>query len=404
MLRRLPLRLCSSAGSAPLTGAAFMRKRAEAQMQDDGAQQAAAAAPQQQQQAASISVEAMESADSRLPEPSTTTTTTSGVTGTLATVRPPSNAATRWMEHSSWAALGEEFKHLSEDKFLQPSPQGFLTARAVTSIQPAEEVLSKHLDLIHETYKGMDVRDPKTAMSAHQGDTAFLKTTLTFGDQSRAVAEFMSGHIAHQVALTQWQKLFDLHTSELDLMYWLWIIHLHIISRRAITVNIDSWSRRREVLQEMLANMFDSWARSSEEVMGRAPLTKIKNYIRDMYYVVGMNLDEALLHDGPGGDMMLMGCLMKFCPLPRPEDVPVFTYYTLVHYIRFHTALLDRLPDEEFAKGNFHFLPPDDRSIFAAYTDVQFDQVARSWMADGAAKKEEKPQQDTDRQTTNTGV
>ncbi|EPY22784.1 hypothetical protein STCU_08132 [Strigomonas culicis] len=174
----------------------------------------------------------------------------------------------------------------------------------------------------------------------------------------------------------------------MDLTYWLYVLHLHMISRRATSIPIESFARRREVLEELLMTMFDSWASTSEDIMGRPPLNKIKFYIRDMYYVTAVNFEEALLHDGAGADLMLLGFLMKFCPLPRPEDVPMFTYYTLVHYIRFHTALFDRIADADFAKGNFNFLSPTDPMVFEKYNAVQYDEVIKGWTVGEHAENE----------------
>eukprot|EP00658_Telonema_sp_P-2_P063414 TRINITY_DN52119_c0_g1_i1.p1 TRINITY_DN52119_c0_g1~~TRINITY_DN52119_c0_g1_i1.p1 ORF type:complete len:133 (+),score=50.37 TRINITY_DN52119_c0_g1_i1:133-531(+) len=72
---------------------------------------------------------------------------------------------------------------------------------------------------------------------------------------------------------------------------------------------------RDRVMEEMLFTMYDSWAHTSEEIMGRPPLSKIRHYIKDMYYVTAVNFEEALLHDGPGADLMLFGFLIKFCLL-----------------------------------------------------------------------------------------
>lgn len=276
------------------------------------------------------------------------------------------------MAGAAWASLGAEFKGVSEEKFLRRIPEGFLTPRAVTDITPAEELLLKLVEENEERYKGIDVRDP-SSMAVYEGERPLW---MTMGGQVRAVSEFISGHLCHHISLTEWKTLFDLQYAEMDLTYWLYVLHVHMVSRRATSIDIEKFARRREVLEELLVTMFDSWASTSEDIMGRPPLNKIKFYIRDMYYVTAVNFEEALLHDGPGADMMLMGFLMKFCPLPRPEDVPVYTYYTLVHYIRFHTALFDRIPDESFAKGNFNFLSPTDPLIFEKYDEVKLD---RSW-------------------------
>ncbi|KAG5499013.1 hypothetical protein GH5_03711 [Leishmania sp. Ghana 2012 LV757] len=285
------------------------------------------------------------------------------------------SASTSWMAGAAWASLGSEFKSVAEEKFLKPVPDRFLTPRATTDIQPAEELLTKLVAENAERYKGIDVRDP-SSMAIYEGERP---RWMTMGGQVRAVSEFISGHLCHHISLPEWKDLFDLEYAEMDLTYWLYVLHVHLVSRRATSIPIDKFNRRREVLEELLMTMFDGWAATSEDIMGRPPLNKIKYYIRDMYYVTAVNFEEALLHDGPGADMMLMGFLMKFCPLPRPEDVPMFTYYTLVHYVRFHTALFDRIPDEEFAKGNFNFLSPTDPLIFSKYSDVAYDEVIRGW-------------------------
>eukprot|EP00758_Cryptobia_borreli_P003204 Tbor_TRINITY_DN3604_c0_g1::TRINITY_DN3604_c0_g1_i1::g.221::m.221 len=284
-------------------------------------------------------------------------------------------SAPGWMDGASWASLGAEFQGVKEDKFLLPKPNGFLSVRATTDVQPAEEVLQSLVKHNEDMYKGLDVTDPNS-MVHFDGERP---TWMTLGDQVRAVSEFISGHLVHHIALEAWKELFDLKYIEMDLVYWLYVIHLHIISRRATSVKIENWHRRREVMEEMLFTMFDSWAHTSEEIMGRPPLNKIRHYIKDMYYVTAVNFEEALLHDGPGADLMLFGFLVKFCPLPRPEDIPVYTYFNLVHYIRFHTALFDRIPDEMISKGNFSFLSPNDPAITKKYTEIEFDEVIRSW-------------------------
>lgn len=284
-----------------------------------------------------------------------------------------------WMTGAAWASLGSEFRSVSEDKFLRPLPDGFLTPRATTDVQPAEELLSQLVTDNDSRYAGIDVRDPQS-MAVYEGARP---RWMTMGGQVRAVSEFISGHLCHHVSLPEWKMLFDLQYAEMDLTFWLYVLHLHILSRRATSIPMNEFSRRREVLEELLLTMFDSWASTSEDIMGRPPLNKIKNYIQDMYYVTAANFEEALLHDGPGADLMLMGFLMKFCPLPRPEDVPMYTYYTLVHYVRFHIALFDRIPNETFAKGNFNFLSPTDNTIFERYDEMQYDQIIRGWTVDG---------------------
>lgn len=285
------------------------------------------------------------------------------------------SASTSWMAAAAWASLGNEFKGVSEEKFLKPIPDHFLTPRATTDMQPAEELLVKLVAENDERYNGIDVRDP-SSMAVYEGERP---RWMTVGGQVRAVSEFISGHLCHHISLPEWKDLFDLEYAEMDLTYWLYVLHVHMVSRRATSIPIENFNRRREVLEELLVTMFDSWSATSEDIMGRPPLNKIKYYIRDMYYVTAVNFEEALLHDGPGADMMLMGFLMKFCPLPRPEDVPLYTYYTLVHYVRFHTALFDRISDEQIAKGNFNFLSPTDPLIFDKYSDVAYDEVIRGW-------------------------
>eukprot|EP00331_Platyophrya_macrostoma_P020318 CAMPEP_0176471496 /NCGR_PEP_ID=MMETSP0127-20121128/41159_1 /TAXON_ID=938130 /ORGANISM="Platyophrya macrostoma, Strain WH" /LENGTH=350 /DNA_ID=CAMNT_0017866139 /DNA_START=82 /DNA_END=1134 /DNA_ORIENTATION=+ len=275
-----------------------------------------------------------------------------------------------WMTGAAWASLGSEFRGVDEDKFLLPKPDTFLSPRATTDIQPAEEVMHRFVEANEECYKGIDVRDPNS-LAQYDGERP---NWLTLGAQVKAVSEFISGHLCHHIALEEWKQLFDLKYTEMDLTYWLYVLHVHIISRRMTSVPIETFNRRREVLEEILLTMFDSWAYTSEDIMGRPPLNKIRFYIKDMYYVTAINL-----HDGAGADLMLLGFLMKFCPLPRPEDVPMYTYYTLVHYVRFHTALFDRIPDASIAKGNFHFLPPNDPRIFEPYSEVALDEVIRGW-------------------------
>lgn len=282
------------------------------------------------------------------------------------------------MTGAAWASIGSEFRGVEEHKFLLPKPNTFLSPRATTDVQPAEELLASFVASNEETYKGVDVRDPNS-LAHYDGERP---KWLTLGAQVTAVAEFVSGHLCHHVSLEAWRDVFDIKHAEMDLTYWLYVLHFHIVTRRATSVPIEAFNRRREVLEEMLLTMFESWASTSEDIMGRPPLSKIRNYIKDMYHVTAINFEEALLHDTAGADLMLMGFLMKFCPLPRPEDVPMYTYYTLVHYIRFHVALFDRIPDETFAKGNFNFLPPNHKAIFEPYSDVALDEVIRGWTAE----------------------
>ena len=288
------------------------------------------------------------------------------------------------MTEASYAALGSEFQGVAPDKFLRFSPEGFLSPRATTDIEPAEEVLQSLVAHNASMYEGLDVTDPKS-MVHFDGEKP---KWMTMGDQVRAVSEFISGHLVHHVSIQEWKELFDLKYIEMDLVYWLYVLHLHIVSRRSTSVKIETWHRRREVMEEMLFTMYDSWAHTSEEIMGRPPLSKIRHYIKDMYYVTAVNFEEALLHDGPGADLMLFGFLIKFCPLPRPEDVPVYTYFNLVHYIRFHVALFDRIPDEMISKGNFSFLKPNDPAITKKYSEVEFDEIIREWTVE---EKEPKP-------------
>mgnify|MGYP001569170343 CR=1 FL=1 len=375
MLLRTILRRCATgngaAATGSLTGASFFDKADDAHARPGSA--------------GSSSAESQIKRTTRSPPdvdvaPATTATTADALRQQVDKV-----PHAVWMMQAARAAMGSEFSGVEDSKFLQILPNGFLTSRATTDVQPAEALLADHVARQRKTYDGVDVRDPST-VSKYDGDKPRWITT---GDQVRAVSEFISGHIAHHVALPAWQELFDLKHVEMDLMYWLWVLHLHMVSRRATSVPIAGWNRRREVLDELLYSMKLSWIHTSEEVMGRPPLSRIRSYIRDMYLVTACNLEEALMHDGPGGDLMLMSVLMKFCPLPRPEDVPMFTYYTLVHYVRFHVALLDRVSDEDIAKGNFNFLQPDDPSVFKRYADVDFDRVIRGWKASRSAAKEE---------------
>ncbi|EKG04642.1 hypothetical protein TCSYLVIO_004299 [Trypanosoma cruzi] len=292
----------------------------------------------------------------------------------------PAAVGSSWMTAAAWASLGSEFAGVSEDKFLRPRPDKFLTPRATTDVAVSEELLQSMVEENEERYKGIDVRDP-SSMAVYEGDRP---RWMTLGSQVRAVSEFISGHLCHHISLPEWKALFDLQYAEMDLTYWLYVLHVHMVSRRATSIPIEKFNRRREVLEEILLTMFESWAATSEDIMGRPPLNKIRFYIKDMYYVTAVNFEEALLHDGAGADLMLLGFLMKFCPLPRPEDVPLYTYYSLVHYVRFHTALLDRIPDDLIAKGNFNFLSPTDPRIFERYDDVALDRVIRSWTVDGA--------------------
>lgn len=286
---------------------------------------------------------------------------------------PPESPA--WLTSAAWAGRDVQYPGVQPDQFLLPSPVEFLTPRAVVDVEPAEKLLTEVVAENATRYEGIDVRDPKS-LAVYEGERPSF---LTLGGQVRAVSEFVSGHLAHQVSMEEWKNLFDLKYLEMDLMYWLYVLHLHIITRRASTVPLEKWNRRREVLLEIQDIMFRSWVNTSEEVMGRPPLSKIRNYIQDMYIVTAINFEEAFLYDGAGCDLMLLGFLVKFCPLPRPEDIPFFTFYTLVHYIRFHVALFDRIPDETIAKGNFNFLSPTDPRIFQAYGDVQLDEVIRGW-------------------------
>lgn len=297
------------------------------------------------------------------------------------------------MKGAAWASLGAEFKDIDEANYLKVRPVGFLTPRATTDIQPAEQLLKDCVEANTERYKGVDVRDPNSL--AHYDGERPNPLTMTMGDKVRAVSEFISGHLAHQISLQEWSQLFDLENLEMDLIYWLYVLHIHIIARRATSTPIHQWSRRREVLEELSYTMFESWTHTAETVMGRPPLSKIRNYIKDMYYVVSVNLEEALQHDGPGADLMLMAVLIKFCPLPRPEDVPMYTYYQLVHYIRFHTALFDRIPDDQFSIGNFNFLNPKDPAIFQPYTTVELDEVIRGWTVEEGESKAETTSNET---------
>ena len=253
--------------------------------------------------------------------------------------------------------------------------------REVYEITPHEAQLSAVSAHQREMYKGVDVREPST-VSKYDGTRP---KSLSMQDKVQAVADFMSGNLAFQVMSPEWVKLFNLQHLELDVIYFLWVLHLHLIARRALSVSVDDWSRRREVMQEMLESMRTSWEQSCQSLMGRPPMFKIRHFILDMYYVVSCNLEEALSHEGPGADLAVLSVLMRLMPLPRPEDLSFYTYYALVHYIRFHIALLDRTPDEEIYKGNFHFLSPLDPVITRPYEEVPMDDVIRRWSAENCA-------------------
>ena len=301
----------------------------------------------------------------------------------------PVDVIDSWKDTQGWQEMGDEFKEIPEDRFLRPVPNGFLSPRVHdvgVNVQPAEELLHSMVDHMKETYKGIDVRNPNTIAEvdgeAPKGGPC--PATVTFGQQVRNVSEFMSSHLAFHCTLEDWTTLFDLKRIELDVSYFLWVLHLHIISRRLTSVNIHSFSRRRELQQELLLTMFESWIGSAEHILGRPPLSKIRSYIRSLYYTVALNLEEALLHDGPGSDLALLAVFIKFLPVAHPEDVPMYTYYQLVHYFRFHSALLDRVSDEDVSIGNFHFLSPTDPLVFAPYDTIKLDEVIRSWKADDA--------------------
>lgn len=46
----------------------------------------------------------------------------------------------------------------------------------------------------------------------------------------------------------------------MEVTYWLYILHLHLINRRLTSVPIDKFNRRRELMHDLLKTMFDSWA------------------------------------------------------------------------------------------------------------------------------------------------
>eukprot|EP00759_Apiculatamorpha_spiralis_P000526 PhF_6_TR1017/c0_g1_i1/m.2040 len=276
----------------------------------------------------------------------------------------------------------------TSNKSITPASSIRSIDRVSYDVVAQEELLKAVVNQQKEDYKGIDVRDP-TSVTQFDG---WKPASLSMGDKVRAVSDFISGHIAHHVMAPDWSKLFDLKSLEMDVVYFLWVIHLHIVSRRAASVGIDDWAHRREVLQEMLHSMQSSWDQTAESLMGRPPLSRIREFVNDMYHVVAIGLEEALSHEGPGGDLALLSVLMRLIPLPRPEDLPMYTYYTIVHYIRFHIALLDRVADEEIFKGNFHFVSPLDPIIAKPYDAVALDEVIRGWTVqmseDNEAKKE----------------
>ncbi|KNH04224.1 hypothetical protein XU18_4434 [Perkinsela sp. CCAP 1560/4] len=255
-----------------------------------------------------------------------------------------------------------------------------------------EKILAHEADIIRKTYDGVDVRSPSTLPANHLFPDAVPQRKLTWRDQVLAVSDFMSGHLAHHVMLDEWAKLLDLETLDVEIRYFIWILHLQMISRRSLAIPVENWARRREVLQEMQASMRSSWEESCTQVLGRPPPQRQKDYLRDMYLVVAMNFEEALsgteinasLSDSKeivpskgdgkdaasGSDLALMSFLFRFLPFQRPEDIPMYSYYRLVHYIRFHLALLDRISDEDVSKGNFNFVNPLSEAICENYQDI----------------------------------
>ena len=257
---------------------------------------------------------------------------------------------------------------------------------------PREDILAQEAAIIRKTYEGVDVRSPATLPTNHQIPGTIPKGNISWRDKVLAVSDFISGHLAHHVMMEEWAVLFDLENLDIEIRYFLWIIHLQLISRRSLTIPVEKWARRREVLQEIQISMKSSWEESCTQVLGRAPLERHKAYLMDMYYVVAMNFEEALSGTAlnaklsnskeivpsttdsdsleNGSDMALFSFFHRFIPYVRPEDLPVYSLYRLVHYVRFHMALLDRLSDEDILKGNFNFINPMSNSICESYEDV----------------------------------
>eukprot|EP00760_Papus_ankaliazontas_P030313 PhM_4_TR4748/c0_g1_i1/m.27765 len=286
-----------------------------------------------------------------------------------------------WVKKTKLESTPEEAPSFSDadvDAALTRGPDSALEGAKVDSAIVAHEaVLKAVVEQQEKDYDGLDVRKPQTLANFD----GYKPSSLSLGDQVRSVADFVSGHIAHHVTGEDWVKLFDLQRLEMDVVFFLWVIHLHLITRRANMVPVDVWGHRRDVTQELLYNMRMSWEQTAESLMGRPPLQRMRNFILDMYHVVAIGLEEALCHEGPGGDLAILSVLMRLMPLPRPEDLPMYTYYIIVHYIRFHQAMLDRTSDEAILKGNFHFLSPLDPCLARPYDEVEFDQMIRSWQA-----------------------
>ena len=257
---------------------------------------------------------------------------------------------------------------------------------------PREDVLSHEAALIRKTYEGVDVRSPATLPTGHHIPGEIPKGNISWRDKVLAVSDFISGHFAHHAMLEEWAVLFDLKALDIEVRYFLWILHLQMLSRRAVAIPVEKWARRREVLQEIQISMRSSWEESCAQVLGRPPLQRQKDYLMDMYYVVSTNFEEALSGtemnaqltdpkaivpstgeasgDMSGSDLALLSFIFRFIPFQRPEDIPLYSYYRLVHYIRFHLALLDRIPDEEIVKGNFNFINPMSKAVCESYEEV----------------------------------
>ena len=191
----------------------------------------------------------------------------------------------------------------------------------------------------------------------------------------QAVSFMLSDRITQHGMAPQWEELFDITSCTAEMRSWLWQLHAVMVERRFEDAGLSKGKLKR--LCCALQRRIEEGEAALNSRSGSASPSKRRFPREDVSAVVNEALDSVVHRD-----LALLAALLQSCPLPRPDDVPLYAYYSLVHYIRFHVGLFSCLSNEEVLSGRFHFLLPDERAIFEEYGSVQLDQVGLQWKAD----------------------
>eukprot|EP00755_Sulcionema_specki_P039355 Sspe_Gene.112669::Locus_95827_Transcript_1_1_Confidence_1.000_Length_1037::g.112669::m.112669 len=159
-----------------------------------------------------------------------------------------------------------------------------------------------------------------------------------------------------------WAKLFGIKELYLEVSVWLWIIHMWIIQKRLAPIpdNIPIAKAMMRVFRTTTETRYREIYETSSEVR------KIQMWIDQTYNSNLLGLDEPFHEEVTFRDAILLYALYRNSPFEHREEVPFYAWYTLVHYIRLHLAVFDRIPNKEFRQGFFFFYHPLDPSIFGS--------------------------------------